>query len=127
MIKSFVFWISVALPVDASVAFTCTELDRVSLSAQGSMRPVYEGRTLNFVWDEDSLSGDGVFYHQSYSIIPLGEGGFRAFAQDIDRSDLFRFEGNILMHTAIVKYGREPSIQSQVFECTGVEEPGSEF
>lgn len=127
MIKSFVVLISAALPAGASVAFTCNELERVSLSAAGSMRPVYEGRTLNFVWEEENLSGDGVFYHQSYSITAFGEGGFRAFAQHPDRSDLFRFEKGILMHTAIVKYGREPSIQSQIFECTVVAEPGSDF
>lgn len=84
------------------------------------MRPVFEGRALNFEWNEGGLSGDGVFYHDAYSISALGEQGFRAFAQNADRSDVFRFEDGILFHSAIVKYGREPSIQSQVFECAEV-------
>ncbi len=86
------------------------------------MRPVYEGRALNFTWDESGFSGDGVFYHDAYWINPSDDGGFRAFAENSDRSDLFRFENGILMHTAIVKYGRAPSIQSQVFECAEVTE-----
>ena len=56
------------------------------------MRPVYEGRPLNFTWDEDDFSGDDIFYHDAYSINPSDDGGFRAFAENSDRSDLFRFE-----------------------------------
>lgn len=82
------------------------------------MRPVYEDRVLNFTWSKGNLTGDGVFYHDDYAISPHGENGFRAHAKNEDRSDLFRFEDNILLHTAIVKYGRDPSIQSQVFRCT---------
>ena len=122
MIKSIILLISATLPVGASGVFTCTELERVSLAVEGSMRPVYGGRTLNFNWTESNLSGDGVFYHDTYSINLLGEHGFRAFAENSDRSDIFRFENGILMHTAIVKYGREPSIQSQVFECVAIRE-----
>ena len=122
MMKYLLILLSPALPAQASISFACTELDRVSLSAEGSMRPVYEGRPLNFTWDEDGFSGDGVFYHDAYSINPSEDGGFRAFAENSDRSDLFRFENGILMHTAIVKYGRAPSIQSQVFECAEVTE-----
>ena len=84
------------------------------------MRPMYEGRSLTFTWAESGFSGDGVFYHDTYEITPLGENGFRALAEDSDRSDLFRFEDGILMHAAIVKYGSEPSIQSQVFRCKPV-------
>lgn len=120
--KYILILMSSAFPAQASISFACTELDRVSLSAEGSMRPVYEGRALNFTWDEGGFSGDGVFYHDTYSINPSNDGGFRAFAENSDRSDLFRFENGILMHTAIVKYGRAPSIQSQLFECAVVTE-----
>jgi hypothetical protein len=85
------------------------------------MRPVYEGRILTFTWADSGISGDGVFYHDAYDISSLGDDGFRAFAENSDRSDLFRFEEGILMHAAIVKYGRQPSIQSQVFRCQPVD------
>jgi hypothetical protein len=120
MIKYVLILLSSALPAQASISFACTELDRVSLSAEGSMRPVYEGRPLNFTWDEDDFSGDDIFYHDAYSINPSDDGGFLAFAENSDQSDLFSFENGTLMHTAIVKYGRAPSIQSQVFECADV-------
>jgi len=121
MIKTVAFLLSAALPAQASGTFSCTALERVSLAAEGAMRPVYEGRILTFTWTENGFSGDGVFYHDAYEISAVGEDGFRAFAENSDRSDLFRFEGGILMHTAIVKYGREPSIQSQVFLCNPVQ------
>ena len=120
MIRIVAFLLLAALPAQASGTFTCTELERVSLSAEGSMRPIYEGRSLTFTWTESGFSGDGVFYHDTYEIASLGENGFRAFAENSDRSDLFRFEDGILMHTAIVKSGSEPSIQSQVFRCKPV-------
>lgn len=82
------------------------------------MRPVYEGREVTFTWDLDGITGDGVFYHDSYAIEALGAEGFRAVAQNADRADIFRFEEGVLMHAAIVKYGQAPSIQSQVFGCT---------
>ena len=47
----------------------------------------------------------------------LGEGG-RAYIKNDDRTDIFRLEDGVLFHSAIVKYGNEPSIQSQVFSCT---------
>lgn len=118
MIRSLAFFLLSALPAYATGTFTCSQLERVSLAAEGSMRPVYEDRVLNFTWSQTGLSGDGVFYHDAYDISPHGANGFRARAENEDRSDVFRFEDNILMHTAIVKYGREPSIQSQVFRCT---------
>ena len=127
MIKSIIILVLGALPVNASGAFTCIEIERVSLSAEGSMRPAYGGRTLNFRWTGSSLWGDGVFYHDKYSISTLGVDGFRAFAENSDRSDLFRFEDGILMPAAIVKYGRNPSIQSQVFKCDDVTGSNSEF
>jgi len=117
MYKILIVLLIAALPVHAAETFICTELERVSLSAEGTMRPVYEGRILTFTWAESRLSGDGVFYHDAYDISSLGDDGFRAFAENSDRSDLFRFEAGILMHAAIVKYGRQPSIQSQVFRC----------
>jgi hypothetical protein len=77
-------------------------------------RPIYEGRSLTFTWAESGFSGHGVFHHDTYEIAPLGENGFRAFVENSDRSDLFRFEDGVLMHAAIVKYGSEPSIQPQL-------------
>ena len=117
MIRTVAFLLSTTLTAHAAGTYTCTELERVSLAAEGSMRPIYEGRILTFTWAESGFSADGVFYHDAYNITSLGEDGFRAFAENSDRSDLFRFEDGILMHAAIVKYGREPSIQSQVFQC----------
>lgn len=117
MIKNIVFLLATSLPVQASDTFNCVEIERVSLASSGSMRPVYEGRTLTFTRDQSNIQGDGVFYHKTYRITELGEDSFRAFAEDADRSDLFRFEDGILLHAAIVKYGREPAIQSQVFQC----------
>jgi len=81
------------------------------------MRPIYEGRALNFTWSQAGFDADGVFFHDSYVIDDLGEAGFRATAENEDRSDVYRFEDGYLYHAAIVKYGSEPSIQSQVFEC----------
>lgn len=120
MCKTVALLLFSSLPAQAAGTFTCTELERVSLAAEGSMRPVYEGRILTFTWADSGFSGDGVFYHDIYDISTLGDDGFRAFAENTDRSDLFRFEEGILMHAAIVKYGREPSIQSQVFRCKPV-------
>ncbi len=117
MIKLAAFMVLTTAPAQAAGRFDCVELERVSLSAEGAMRPVYEGRKLTFSWDMDRIAGDGVFYHDSYTITALGADGFRAFAQNADRSDVFRFEAGILMHAAIVKYGPTPSIQSQVFGC----------
>ncbi|MDG1863724.1 MAG: hypothetical protein P8J02_11065 [Yoonia sp.] len=121
MFKNVAFLLLAALPAHASGTFTCKELERVALAEGGSMRPMYEGRSLTFTWAESGFSGDGVFYHDTYEITPLGENGFRALAEDSDRSDLFRFEDGILMHAAIVKYRSEPSIQSQVFRCEPVD------
>lgn len=120
MLKILATLVATTGAAEALGTFACEELERVSLAAEGAMRPVYEGRSLTFTWTESSLSGDGVFYHNSYDIRALGKSGFRATAENEDRSDLFRFEGGILMHAAIVKYGRAPSIQSQVFRCEPV-------
>lgn len=121
MIRTIALYLCSALPAQAAGTFACTQTDRVSLSAEGSMRPVFEGRMLTFTWSDSGFAGDGVFYHDSYAITPLGENGFRAIAENADRSDLFRFDDGILMHTAIVKYGPAPSIQSQVFRCDQID------
>ena len=50
----------------------------------------------------------------------ISEMEFSAIAKNSERHDLLRFEKSILMHTAIVNYRSEPSIQSQVFSCMEV-------
>ena len=120
MLKVISILLASTSAAEALGTFICKELDRVSLSAEGAMRPVYEGRSLTFTWTDSKLSGDGVFYHKDYDMRRLGGGGFRATAEDEDRSDLFRFEEGVLMHTAIVKYRQTPSLQSQVFRCKPV-------
>ena len=117
MLKVVFILLATTSAADALGTFTCEELDRLSLSAEGAMRPVYEGRPLTFTWTDNNLSGDGVFYHDDYEMSRLEGGGFRAAAENEDRSDLFRFEEGVLMHAAIVKYGKRPSVQSQVFRC----------
>jgi hypothetical protein len=104
-------------PARAEVTYLCTELDRVSVSAQGRMSPAYPGRKLNFKWDNQSLTGDGVFFHNFYEITPMEPNGFRAVAGSEDRDDLYWLDGGILFHTAIIKYRKEPSIQSETFVC----------
>lgn len=121
MLRIIAILLATTSAAEALGNFICEELDRVSLSAEGAMRPVYEGRSLTFTWTEINLSGDGVFYHKDYDMRRLGDGGFRATAKNEDRSDLFRFEDGVLMHAAIVKYGQAPSVQSQVFRCQPVE------
>ena len=91
MLKVILILLATTSAAEALGTFNCEELDRVSLSAEGAMRPVYEGRSLAFTWTENNLSGDGVFYHTIYDIRRLGNGGFRATAENEDRSDVFRF------------------------------------
>ena len=67
--------------------------------------------------DGNIIKSNGVFFHQKYVMTPLGEKGFRAYAENDDRTDIFRLEDDILFHSAIAKYGDEPSVQSQVFSC----------
>ena len=81
------------------------------------MRPMYQGRKLNFTWNKKGFSGNGVFYNDNYDITMIDEDGFSAFAKNSDRNDLLRFQENILMHIAVVNYRVDPSIQSQVFRC----------
>ena len=101
----------------AEVSYLCIELDRVSVSAEGRMSPAFPGRELNFTWDGQSFSGDGVFFHKAYEITSTEPDGFRAVAVAEDRSDLYWMDSGILFHTAIVKYREEPTIQSQAFTC----------
>ena len=64
----------------AEVSYLCIELDRVSVSAEGRMSPAFPGRELNFTWDGQSFSGDGVFFHKAYEIASTEADGFRAVA-----------------------------------------------
>jgi hypothetical protein len=98
--------------------YECHELERVSVSAGGMMQPAYPGRELVFTRDGNVIESNGVFFHPEYVVTPLGRGGFRAFAQNDDRADIFRLEHGILFHSALVNYGDQPSVQSQVFSCT---------
>jgi hypothetical protein len=101
----------------SSMEYECTEIERVSVAAAGMMQPAYPGRQINFTLDGDKITSNGVFFHTRYDITPLGGDGFRGFAEDAQRTDIFRLENNVLFHSAIVHYGDEPSIQSQVFSC----------
>jgi|TARA_B110000977_G_scaffold61510_2_gene83678 hypothetical protein len=117
MFKIAIFLILFTTPLHALGMYNCVELERVSLAAEGSMRPMYQGRKLNFTWNKKGFLGGGVFYHNDYDITMIGDDGFSAYAKNPDRNDLFRFQENILMHTAIVNYRADPSVQSQVFRC----------
>ena len=117
MLKVIISSILITFPVHAFGTYNCIELHRVLLAAEGSVRPMYQGRNLNFTWNKKGFSGNGVFYHDNYDITMIDEDGFSAFAKNSERNDLFRFQENILMHTAIVNYRVDPSIQSQVFRC----------
>ena len=103
--------------MNTNMKFECTEIERVSVAAAGMMQPAYPGRQINFTLDGDKITSNGVFFHARYNITQLGEDGFRGFAEDEQRTDIFHLKDNILFHSAIVHYGDEPSIQSQVFSC----------
>jgi hypothetical protein len=103
--------------MNTNMKFECTEIERVSVAAAGMMQPAYPGRQINFTLDGDKITSNGVFFHARYDITLLDEDGFRGFAEDEQRTDIFRLKDNILFHSAIVHYGDEPSIQSQVFSC----------
>ena len=105
----------------ANYSYKCIELERVTVAGSGLMTPAYPGRSLTFIWDGATIEANGVFYHQNYEMSPFsdvnGNTGFKAFAVDEDRQDIFYFLNGQLFHTAIVSYGREPSIQSEIFDC----------
>ena len=111
-----------SVPTSAHAAsFTCSEAQRHSFAVASSMTPAYPGRTINFTINGNEISADGVFFHTSYDVTYLSdhaaELSFRARASDVDREDIFLFTEQTLYHTAIVKYGREPSIQLNILTC----------
>jgi len=109
-------------PTTAHAAtFTCSEAQRHSFAVASSMTPAYPGRTINFTINGNEIIADGVFFHTSYDVTYLSDHAddlsFRAHASDADREDIFLFTEQRLYHTAIVKYGREPSIQLNILTC----------
>ena len=104
-----------------AAAFTCSEAQRHSFAVASSMTPAYPGRTINFTINGNEITADGVFFHTSYDVTYLSDQAddlsFRAHASDVDREDIFLFTEQTLYHTAIVKYGREPSIQLNILTC----------
>ena len=109
-------------PTTANAAsFTCSEAQRHSFAVTSSMTPAYPGRTINFTINGNEITADGVFFHTSYDVKYLSNQAaklsFRAHASDADREDIFLFTEQTLYHTAIVKYGREPSIQLNILIC----------
>jgi len=113
--------IGVAPTTAHAASFTCSEAQRHSFAVATSMTPAYPGRTINFTINGNDITADGVFFHTSYDVIYLSdhaaELSFRAHASDADREDIFLFTEQTLYHTAIVKYGREPSIQLNILTC----------
>ncbi|MDB4218272.1 hypothetical protein N9783_02080 [Planktomarina temperata] len=118
IVLSFTF---IGTTILADVRYSCVELDRISLSADGRMSPAFPGRILNFLQEGQNLTGDGVFYHDIYHVTLDGASGFRARAESEERDDLYWLDAGILFHTAIIKYRSEPVIQSQAFACMVVE------
>ena len=77
----------------------------------------------------NKIEASGVFYHAEYNMSffedARGNTGFKAFASSIERQDIFHFFEGQLFHSAIVNYGKRPSIQSEIFECKKVSESES--
>jgi hypothetical protein len=113
--------IGVAPDMVEAASFTCSEAQRHSFAVESSMTPAYPGRTINFTINGSEITADGVFFHTSYEVSYLSdqdaEPSFRAHASDADREDIFLFLKQTLYHTAIVNYGREPSIQLNILTC----------
>ena len=110
------------VPTTAHAAsFTCSETQRHSFAVASSMTPAYPGRTIDFTINGNEIIADGVFFHTYYDVTYLSNEAhdlsFRAHASDVDREDIFLFAEQTLYHTAIVKYGREPSIQLNILTC----------
>ena len=118
VVKLILLTFFAAIPAQASEKFECTEIERVSLSAEGSMRPIYQRPPLIFTRNLNKFSANGLFYNKNYDVKELTGHDFRAVATDDDRSDLFHFEQNVLVHTAIIESRSGHSIQSQIFRCT---------
>ena len=93
------------------------------------MTPAYPGRAMTFTLNANKIEASGVFYHNEYIISLLkdtrGNTEFKAFASSTDRQDIFHFFEGQLFHSAIVNYGKRPSIQSEIFECKKVSESES--
>ena len=104
-----------------AASFTCSEAQRHSFAIASSMTPAYPRRTINFTINGNEITADGVFFHTAYDVTYLSDQAddlsFRAHATDADREDIFLFTEQTLYHTAIVKYGREPSIQLNILTC----------
>ena len=102
-------------------SYNCTEVKRHSFAFASSMTPAYPGRAINFSIEGNRITADGVFFHSEYDVDLFKNDdqniSFRAHAFDLDREDIFLFVENKLYHTAIVNYGREPSIQLNILEC----------
>ena len=81
------------------------------------MQPADPGRERVYTRFGDIIESNGVFFYQKYVTTPLSEEGFQAYAENDDQTDFFRLEDGTLFQSAIVKYGDEPSVQSQVFSC----------
>ena len=113
--------IGVAPDMIDAASFSCKEAQRHSFAVESSMTPAYPGRTIDFTINGNEITADGVFFHTSYEVTYLsdqgGELSFRAHAADVDREDIFLFLKQTLYHTAIVNYGREPSIQLNILTC----------
>lgn len=105
----------------AAASFSCSEAQRHSFAVASSMTPAYPGRRIDFTINGSDITADGVFFHTAYDVTYLSDQGadlsFRAHALDADREDIFLFTEQTLYHTAIVKYGREPSIQLNILTC----------
>ena len=95
----------------------CTEMERVSISANSRMQPAYPGRTINFEIRYNAIRADGVFFNKSYKIQHFKNGDFEGIGQSIDRTEIFYFQKNLLFHSAIVSSRKSKVIQSQVFSC----------
>jgi len=104
-----------------AASFACSEAQRHSFAVTSSMTPAYPGRTIDFTINGSDITADGVFFHTAYDVTYLSDQAtnlsFRAHALDADREDIFLFIEQTLYHTAIVKYGREPSIQLNILTC----------
>ena len=60
----------------AEASYSCVELDRVSVSAEGRMSPAFPGRILNFSIEGQNLKGDGVFFRTAITSRPMAHQGF---------------------------------------------------
>ena len=118
---TMLLWMGIPPTTAHTATFTCSEAQRHSFAVASSMTPAYPGRTIDFTINGNEIIADGVFFHNSYDVTYLSDQAadlsFRAHASDADREDIFLFIEQTLYHTAIVKYGREPSIQLNILTC----------